>query len=410
MNRLCVAFLVVSTLSAATVRGKSSVRGSSSVNGTAGTPTIIYHPFIIGQSLARGSQGSPSLSTQPGLYNNLKFTGGLRYPVTHTAFNSLIEPSEETIASGFAAQVSQMSITGGIPYPPASVMTSWGVDGAAYAALAKGTTPYNDSLSGVTSAEAIYPSPILSVPAILVVHGESNGDTALYGTNLVQWQSDYETDVKAITLQSGIIPFFFTQIATAAGTPFLGMLPNYEAAPTTQILVGPKYFLEYQAAGTHLINTSYRTLGEYYGKAFYKVIVLGQSYSPLRPLTITRVGATVTVQMTGQVGDLVNGCTAVGAVVTDPGQLGFEWFDDSASATVSSAVVSDAVNGIVTVTLSGTPTGTNKALRYAYSGIGRAGPPTTGKRGCIRDSDTTTGILDGVALQNWLVHFNKSSN
>jgi hypothetical protein len=103
-------------------------------------------------------------------------------------------------------------------------------------------------------------------------------------------------------------------------------------------------------------------------------------------------------------------------VVTDPDgagcthcPLGFEWSDSTSSAYVSSVTISDATAGIITVTLNTTPTGNSKALRYAYSSTGVKGV-TTGRRGCIRDSDTTSGVLDGVTLQNWLVHFNKSVN
>src|ERR1051325_11542421 len=232
--------LVAGLLVPATVRGR--VAGNASANGKTGSATIIQHFLIIGQSLAAGEEGSPGLSTSPGLYNNLRFAGGVFYPSSRATVVSITEASKrETIASGFAHQLSALQIAGGVPYPPAALLASWGVDGTVYSGLKKGTQPYTDSLAGVTSAATIYPAPILRVPAILVVHGEGDGDTATYGGNLTEWQSDYQSDIQAITGQATAIPFLYSQMANSS--TFLGMLPNYQASPSTMILVGPKNFL-----------------------------------------------------------------------------------------------------------------------------------------------------------------------
>src|SRR5262249_46651280 len=141
---------------------------------------------------------------------------------------------------------------------------------------------------------------------------------------------------------------------------------------------------------------------------------LGQTYSPLRPASVNQSGATVTVQMAGQVGELVNDCASGSPTVSDPNgtncthcPLGFEWSDASSSAFVQSVAITDAASGVVTVTLNTTPTGSNKKLRYAYSGNAGTRGPTTGVRGCVRDSDPAVG-LDGSPLYNWLVHFEKT--
>jgi hypothetical protein len=401
MRTASLTFLLLSLVSAATFRGRMSVRGDSASNGKTGSPTTINFVPIVGQSLAIGQAGNPPVSPSQ-TFNNLKFAGGVIYPSSTATFVALTETSVETIASGFANQVSAFQIADGVTYPQATAIGSWGVSGALYSGLKKGTQPYADSLAGVTSAHTIYPpaTAILRVPAILALHGE--GDQGVnYTADITEWQSDYQTDIHAVIGGSGTIPMFHTQVTAAFSTT---MVEAYENAPTTTILVGPKYFLVYSGTGPHLINTSYRTLGEYYAKAYYKAVVLGQTYSPLRPLTVTRSGAVITLQMAGQVGDLAFDTTAV----TNPGNYGFEYWDNAAggpSATISSVAITDAAAGAVQVTLSGSPTGSQKFLRYAYSGSGRS--PTTGIRGCLRDSDTTIG-QDGVRLYNWCVHFEKT--
>jgi hypothetical protein len=60
------------------------------------------------------------------------------------------------------------------------------------------------------------------------------------------------------------------------------------------------------------------------------------------------------------------------------------------------------------VTLASTPTGASRRIRYAYTGTsGNAAGPTTGMRGNLRDSDTTT-CGSGTVLRNWSVHFEEA--
>jgi hypothetical protein len=64
----------------------------------------------------------------------------------------------------------------------------------------------------------------------------------------------------------------------------------------------------------------------------------------------------------------------------------------------------------VAITLAATPTGANKRLRYAYTGVpGNAAGPTSGPRGNLRDSDATPSLY-GNPLYNWCVHFDKPVN
>ncbi len=78
---------------------------------------------------------------------------------------------------------------------------------------------------------------------------------------------------------------------------------------------------------------------------------------------------------------------------------GFEYADDSASATISSVAITGPAQ--VTLTLSNTPTGANKKVRYAYTGINLGSGTRSGAWGNLRDSDTEPSFQDpGRLLRN----------
>jgi hypothetical protein len=381
------------------------------------------HVAIIGQSLSTADHGAPALSTSQS-YQNRMFDGGV-LPAQNDAgasgygeLGSLVplkEGNAETIASGFGNQVASMWRASHPSDASHDVMVSdWGKSGFLYSQLAQGTTPYNNSISGMTRAKALAPLEYSGTvnTAMLAVHGESDANSTTYQADIETWQSNYQTDIRAITGQSQTIPMFHSQVSSSGPLKSsYAMLAAYEAHPTLSVVVCPKYFLTYFSDGLHLINTSYRELGEYYAKAYYAAVVLGGTYSPLRPLTVTKTNATtITLQMAGQVGNLVIDTTNVTDPAAASGLDGFEVVDDSGVVPVSSVVLTNASTGVVTVTVSRSLS-TNPRLRYAYtppaSCSGTCGGPTTGPRGNLRDSDPTVGISSGANLYNWCVHFDK---
>jgi hypothetical protein len=202
---------------------------------------------------------------------------------------------------------------------------------------------------------------------------------------------------------------FFSGGYDAVPAPF-DLQAQAEANPTRIILVGPRYFLPYgesgvQFPGIHLTNEGYRRLGEYYGKVYKQVVVDGGAWSPLKPASITRSGAVITATFDVPVAPHVLDT----ALVSNPGNFGFEFHDDS-GAPPAIASVATAGPATLTITLAATPTGGNKRLRYAYTGIiGNGAGPTSGPRGNLRDSDATVSP-SGAALPNWCVHFDKPVN
>lgn len=92
--------------------------------------------------------------------------------------------------------------------------------------------------------------------------------------------------------------------------------------------------------------------------------------------------------------------------VTDPGNYGFEVFDDGGPLAIASVAVT--APDTVTITLSGEPTGTNRRIRHAWTGVpGNVSGPREGARGNLRDSDATPS-RSKHALYNWCVHFDEA--
>jgi len=388
------------------------------------SPTPMKFAIVTGQSLSVGSQGSPVLSstTQSQSYNNKYFTDGLGTadPEGRKAVGSIYGLNTESIEYSMTNLISRLTreTTPGDASHDLLVQNV-GAGGYSYSMLKKGTTRYNLSLSMLESAKTYaqnYLQAATAVPGVIVVHGESDGRSHRYQADIEEWQKDYENDIKAITGQSGTIPLFHTQISAWTGdsgieswsTSPYHLLAAYEANPTKTVLVGPKYFITYAADGLHLNNYGYRRLGEYYAKAWHKVVVLGQTFSPLRPSNVKIEGKSIDVTFTGNVGNLALDTT----LVSNPGNFGFEYYDNATSTSISS--VSLVSSTTVRIELNDVPTGDNKRIRYAYSGIpGNSGGPTTGPRGNLRDSDPTLSASDDDSngsrdnLYNWAVHFDK---
>ena len=93
--------------------------------------------------------------------------------------------------------------------------------------------------------------------------------------------------------------------------------------------------------------------------------------------------------------------------VTDPGNSGFEYSDNTSDPPAITSVVLQGQNQ-VRVTLNKTPTAAagNRFLSYAWSGRpGNPAGPKSGPRGNLRDSDNTIGRYSHQRLFNWCVTF-----
>lgn len=381
----------------------------------------INHVLVGGQSLAVGVAGAPPLSlTQP--YANLMFnTGVIAGSDELDHFEPLVEGDNipgskaviETMSSGFANLVSELSISDGAPRH--DLLMSVHASGAKhYTLLKRGTKPYAAAMAQVTAAASIAEGSHKSyaVRAVLIVHGESDHaeKNDHYDRDLREWQSDYERDIRALSKQAEPVPMFHSQMSSFTrmmkGTE-TSEIPGAQLRASTQsngkiILVGPKYHLPYAKDGVHLTAQGYRHMGEDYAKAYRRVVLEGKTWEPLRPASIRRDGATLVVKFLVPSPPLVLDTKNV----LDPGDFGFEYTDSSA-APPAIAKVEISGEDAVTITLAREPTGTGARLRYAFTGHrGLPSGPQTGARGNLRDSDSTRS-RSGYALYNWCVHFDE---
>lgn len=407
--------------------------GDTNAPGSGGQPRVVTpfryydvnHVLGTGQSLSLGAMGTPPLSrTQP--YHNLMFDTGLEptdkeptsfVPLVETA--TFLDAPVETPSSSFANLVTKLAAeTSLVTLPPKErqhdlLVSLHGVSGASYPEVGKGTAAYLRGLAQVHAAKAIADAEGKSyiVRAITVVHGESDGWqnwNTEYAKALLEWQSAYDADIKAITGQTADIPMLHSQYSAWSAVestpsniiPFL-QLEAAKRAPGKIVLVGPKYFLPYADDGLHLTNEGYRWLGEYYAKVYARQILEGKPWEPVRPKKIERAGNVVTVKFFVPAPPLILDTQ----LVSDPGKLGFEISDDSGAPPAIDHV---AVTGpdTVTITLASEP-GANARLRYAYTGTpGNVAGARTGPRGNLRDSDATVSRY-GYKLYDWCLHFDE---
>ena len=376
----------------------------------------INHVLSTGQSLSVGATGTPALSiTQP--FANQMFAAGVIPGASNlTQLVPLVEAKVETMSAGLAnlaTELAQTEAFKGLPAPRSThrlLVSVHGVSGIAYVGLKKGTAAYAAGLAQVTAASQISKLASLSyvVRAVTNVHGESDhiAQNAAYEQNLVDWQRDYDTDIKGITGQSLAVPMLQTQISSwtkygQATSPIVSaQLAAHVNNPGKIVLVGAKYFLPYSADGVHLTNAGYRQMGEYYAKVYRRVVLEGQPWEPVRPKSAKLAGAEVRVVFHVTAPPLVFDTTLVKAALNQ----GFEFADDSGAPPTITGVVMDGPDA-VKVTLAAPPTGKNPRIRYAFTGlVGASAGPQTGPRGNLRDSDATAS-RSGSKLYNWAVHF-----
>jgi hypothetical protein len=376
----------------------------------------INHVLSTGQSLAIGGLGAPVLSKKQN-YENLMFGKGLLGYGTgkQNQLSPLVEQFWETMSSGLSSIASQLYITpynnsGSSPKNKHNLLVSVHAQpGLPYALLKKGTQPFSTGMNQFRLAQLIAATQNKShvIRCVTCVHGET--DHTFYNSNyakdLIEWQADYEAEIQTRG-QTEPVPMLHSQMSSFTSYQSkTSVIPGQQLAvsvtnPRKLPLVMPKYFLEYRD-GVHLTSEAYRQMGEYYGKVYNHVILEGATWEPLRPVRLSRTGAVISVRFHVPEPPLVLDTT----LVSDPGDYGFEYADNSGSQpTIKSVRLVD--EDTVEITLSSVPkTGAISVLTYAFYGkSGAPAGPRTGARGCLRDSDLTPS-RNNSPLFNWAVHF-----
>ncbi|NQD55593.1 hypothetical protein HP546_09570 [Pseudomonas sp. CM25] len=378
--------------------------------------TTVLHIVGSGQSLAVGT-GSPVVTTQPPTANRL-FTikDGVRLSNQDDTLTSdmvapfipLVGKAQETPVVQLSAQLNRNR---GLPSNAGLLTSCHGRGGYTIAQLSKGspTGRYANSMTAVTAAKAECTARGLGykVPFIDWIQGEADRASAqgAYLASLLQLQADYDTDIKAVSGQGGVIPILLDQIsnwsAYAGITESFVPLEQLQAAldyPTRFYCAGPKYWVPTNPEdGVHLPSMSSVRVGSMHARAA-EAIINGSSWKPTHMVSAVRTGRVVRVQFYTPVAPLVIDSLNV----TDPGNLGFRYVDSTASATIQSvAMVGPST---VDITLSANPTGTGAYIGLADIGLPNSnGGPTTGPRSCLRDSSPDKDAY-GQPLYNWACH------
>jgi hypothetical protein len=466
----------------------------------------VHHIHIIGQSLGEGAasfkvdpNGSaipyPAVSGSQG-FGNLMLSGGVRSgdtnpaspsfigggstvasPAITNAMASLVPLTEtvdaaglsETCGSGLANWISK-------EIGRRFIVTNSAVSGYSYAQLKKGTAPYWYSLKQIQVAKALAEQAgfLYKFGCLILIHGEADQlfcstqspYTFGYASKLIEWQSNYETDILALvrnkTVISGQIPFVISQQpgftsnfnalnfnnnanftypsdnTNPGGISNQGMWWVQSAGLSNQpaqkriYLIGNKYHLT-TADGLHLIPHASRAHGEEFGKAVKAILYDRTDYQPLQPSNVyfsDSSGATNgNTRSQYVVVEFLSHPTNKLPLVLDRNRIespavhrhGFEYIDFPAGSndaqspgatTIASVASLNIDNTRLLLTLSAVPdaTATRKQIRYAFSNYGQAsdsvvfGFQVSGARGTVRDSDPSRSI-NGYELFNWCVSF-----
>ncbi len=408
----------------------------------------VNHVLSTGQSNSVANDGKPILSsTQP--FSNLMFDTGIMTAADcdrdgctgYQKPSSLVPLVEgdtfwypvETMSAGLANEVTKLA-TQRYGKPAHDVLVSLhGRSGNNYWCLRKGgcdwwadrgyVKPFDEAMMQVADAKALATAAgkTYAVRAVTAIHGEhdhyaesggysyfplprTDGTGLLkdYGEALEEWQRDYESSVKAVTGQTVPVPLLISQYSHWNDVPTTKIayqqLAAHERSKGKVVIVGPTYRLPYTSACLHFTADGERWLGEYFAKAYARIVVEGLPWEPLRPVSARLAGSVITVRYLVPVPPLVLDTERV----RDPGSYGFEYFDASGAPPAISNV---AIVGpdTVKITLAAAPTGANKRIRYAYTFTGCGGSGTIA-RGNLRDSDATPSQA-GYDLYNWSVHF-----
>lgn len=445
------------------VAAKDPGTGIGTPTDTSGTnepAPIPYQHFDINHVLSTGQSNSvangatpPITTTQP--YGNIKFdTGvipgrqcdgsGCKSYAKPTQFVPLIEGDNffgygiETMSAGLANEAAKLAREK-FGKPSHDILVSLhGRSGNTYLCLRKGgcdfkgaeagyLPPFEDAMMEVSDALAIAKASGKSyvVRAVTAIHGESDhysystnqqefpmpatsgqGTIADYAAGMLEWQKDYETGVKAITGQTLPVPLFLLQMSSWNDVAH-SKIPTWQLAahinaPGKVNVVAPAYPIGYAKDCLHFTNHGERRIGEYFAKAYARVVIEGRKWEPLRPVDVTVQGNVVTAKFTVPKPPLVLDTEHV----SNPGNYGFEFADGTATPP---AITSVAIAGpdTVKITLASAPTGADKRLRYAYTAAPQTCPGfENGPRGNLRDSDDTPSHY-GYPLWNWSVHFDE---
>lgn len=391
-----------------------------------------YFP-IYGQSLSVGQ--SPTAISTAQHYDNLMFYRGMRPQYDYNAesaatwYQSLVPAVEAnappgsagaefnlgetpSMGAGDAIKETLLAENGLSPanssYQMLLSAPGWGA--TSIAQLSKGTTHYSRLIDQVTAGLglSLAGDKTFGVPAIGYVQGESDysaGTTrAAYLTSLNQLVTDINADIKPITGQVDDAHLMSYQIAShkvgGSAVPSIALAQlDAEDANGLIHVACPMYMMTYQGPSDfHIDNISTRWLGAYLGLAYKRVIIDGEDWQPLKPISTFRQGKVAQVRFHVPYGSL-HWETDMVALATN---YGFELVDSGGAPLAISSVSIINQDTVKIVAANTIPVGAK--VRYAWSGAGNVGSQT-GPRGNLRDSQGDDLIFDPTGINKPMHNF-----
>ncbi|WP_226781828.1 hypothetical protein [Oceaniglobus trochenteri] len=397
--------------------------------------TRVLHIILIdGQSLSVGREGEDLVSTWSDWPDDMLMPAGdgtmdirLGLPTTlaevvaldpddFTGFQALLARTGQgagvagqTIAGGLAPRMTKRARDIGAQHRTLWMVT--GVGATDYDGLKQGTVDYENTLIAVTKAKALAEANGWSVvvDAMIIAHGEADSDNADYQSDLIEWQGDVETDIRAITGQVADVPFLLSMPSSHIGgtthtRSIRAMLAAHEASDKHFVLA-PNYTVPFDGDYLHLTGPGYFILGELIAPAVENILWGARDWSPVMITAAARTGTTVTLTYHVPVGPLVIDT----ALVAERNVRGFRYWDGAGEIAISAVTVTDtgmSGTGTVELTLGTIPSGTGEYLEYALAGQTGTRTAANIPRGNIRDSagNTRKSRYDNRPLHNWAVH------
>lgn len=306
----------------------------------------------------------------------------------------------ETMSSGLANEATKLAKEKHGKAEHDVLVSLHGRSGYAYLCLRKGgcnwwddrdyVKAFDDGMMQVTDAFALAKAAGKSyaVRAVTAIHGEHEHYSNTGG-------------VKTITGQTVAVPLLISQYSHWNDAPHTEIsflqLDAHVRSKGKVVIVGPTYALPYSDDCLHFLSEGERWLGEYFAKAYARIVVEGRDWEPVRPTSATIAGNVITVKYQLPAPPLVIDTQRV----AEAPSYGFE-LDDASGTPPAITSVELAGPDSVKITLASAP-GANARLRYAYTFTGCMDGRTSA-RGNLRDSDATPS-QNGYDLFNWSVHF-----
>lgn len=275
-----------------------------------------------GQSLAIGSGAVYNIAKTP-KNNNLMLDSGVNYSASTPTATSLVSAytvlnvESPVVQAGITIrnllEAEDGLSTGNCSYQIAMCATGQG--NTTLMGLSKGTEPYSRNLIAAQKIKdlANADNKVVKSLGMYFTQGERDYDTgttkATYKTQLGTIFNDLNTDIKAITKQSGNMKFigYQTRFRDTYGTDPRVSLAQWEVSKERNdyFIACPMYMLLAPDNQVHPTAKGYTIMGAYYGLVYKRVVIDGENWKPLQPNRAESLGNFVLVNFDVPVGSLV---------------------------------------------------------------------------------------------------------